>query len=67
MGGKASNESKRKWNKKTYDQVVINVPKGMRDVLKAYAEAHSMSVNELIKQAITEKTGIDLERHKEEE
>lgn len=66
MGGKTSYQSIKKYEDKTYERINILVPKGKRDVLKAYADAHGMSVNELIKQAIQEKTGIDLKRHIEE-
>ena len=63
MGGKTSYESTKKYQDTTYDRINVLVPKGGKDKLKAYAEEHGLSVNELIKQAIEEKTGIDLKRH----
>lgn len=66
MGGRASSASKAKWNRKTYDQIQINVPKGQKEAIKQYAESIGLSANELIRQAIEEKTGIDLKRHIEE-
>lgn len=62
MGGHTSNKSKNDWNKKTYDRIMLQVPKGKREELKSFADNAGLSVNDLIKQAIQEKTGIDLKR-----
>lgn len=54
MGGKTSNESKAKYNAKTYDRINIAVPKGRKAEILAHAEAHSESVNGFINRAIAE-------------
>lgn len=60
MGGHTSNKSKNDWNKKTYDRIMLQVPKGKREELKIFADSVGLSVNDLIKKSIEEKTGIDL-------
>lgn len=50
--GKTSNEVKRRYNNKTYDQIQVLVPKGDKDIIKAHAEKCGESVNGFIKRAI---------------
>ena len=54
MGGKTSNESKAKYNAKTYDRINIAVPKGKKEIVQAHAEAIGTSVNGFINRAIDE-------------
>ena len=37
-----------------YDYIRVNVPKGERDAIKAYAESQGMSVNKLLLTALEE-------------
>ena len=55
MSGKTSNESKRKYNAKSYDRIEIIVKKGHKDEIKAAAEDSGKSVNGFINEAIDEK------------
>ena len=55
MGGKASTESKNKWNRNNYDRIEVLVPKGQKEILRKYAEEHGMSMNELFVTAVTDK------------
>ena len=41
-----------KYNEKAYDRINIAVPKGKKDVIKAYAEARGESVNAFVNEAI---------------
>lgn len=59
MGGKTSNESKAKYNAKTYDRINIAVPKGRKDVIQSHATAQGQSVNAYINQAVDERMERD--------
>lgn len=50
--GKTSTASKNKYNAKAYDQLRVNVKKGERDKIKAYAESKGMSLNGYINDLI---------------
>lgn len=39
---------------KAYDRINLTVPKGRKEVIQTYAEAHGESVNGFINRAITE-------------
>lgn len=54
MGGKNSYESIKRYEDKAYDKVLVRFPKGKKDIIKTYAEAHSESVNSFINRAIDE-------------
>lgn len=41
-----------KYRDKTYQQILLYVPKGSRDKLKEYVSYHGMSMNEFINKAI---------------
>lgn len=45
---------------KAYDRINLTVPKGQKEIIKAYAEAHGESVNGFIQKAIAKamKQGI---------
>ena len=54
--GAAANKAKAKYNAKTYDQMMVNVPKGFRAVIDDAAKAAGYkSRNEFIMAAIREK------------
>lgn len=59
MGGKTSNESKAKYNAKTYDRINIAVPKGRKETIRAAAAANGQSINAYIVSAIDEKLEQD--------
>lgn len=58
---KAQQASVNKYVKANYDRINVTLPKGQREVIKAYAEAQGQSVNAFINEAICEK----IERVKE--
>ena len=49
---KTSAAVKNRYNDKAYDRINLTVPKGQKDIIKAYAEAHGESVNGFIQKAI---------------
>ena len=49
---------KNEFDRQSYDRVALNLPKGKKAMLKAYAEKNGISVNALIAQAIESYTGI---------
>lgn len=57
--GKTSSIVKDRYNAKTYDEIKVRVPKGQKEVIQAYAEAHGKSVNGFINEAIEEKMARD--------
>lgn len=54
MGGKNSYESIKRYEDKAYDKVLVRMPKGQKDAIKAHATAHGESVNGFINRAIGE-------------
>lgn len=48
----AQKEATARYNKKAYDRIDVVVPKGKREVIKAFAEAHGTSMNKFINDAI---------------
>ena len=46
---KAANQ---RWNKKTYDQILIHIKKGSKDLIKAHAQSVGESMNQFIVRAI---------------
>lgn len=44
----AQKRATRKYRDKTYDQMNLQVPKGQRDIYKAQAAAHGLSLNAYI-------------------
>ncbi len=59
MGGKTSNESKRKYNEKAYDRIQLVVKKGKKNEIKAFAESRGYTVNGFVNEAIDEKMRRD--------
>ena len=52
MGGKTSAKSKNDWIAKAYDRIILTLPKGQKDIIKAHAEGRGESVNAFINRAI---------------
>lgn len=52
MGGRASSESKNKYNEKAYDRIALFVPKGKKALLQALAKEQGESLNGFINKAI---------------
>lgn len=55
MGGKTSNASIYKYQKKVYDRIAINVKSGDKDRLQDHAAAHGLSLNAWIRGAINQR------------
>jgi predicted HicB family RNase H-like nuclease len=51
---KAQQRAVNKYVKANYDRLLLTMPKGQKDTIKAHAEAHGESVNGFINRAITE-------------
>jgi len=51
---KAQKAATAKYEAKTYDKVLVRMPKGRKEIIQAHAEAHSESVNGFINRAIDE-------------
>lgn len=49
---KAQQRATNKYISKAYDRINLTLPKGQKEVVQAYADAHELSVNALINQAI---------------
>lgn len=63
---KASN----KYNAKAYDRIAVQVKKGQREIIRAYAEAHGMSLNGYINSLIKndmQSNGTDLSTNAQSE
>lgn len=48
----AQKEATARYNKKTYDRIDVVVPKGKREIIKAFAKSKGMSTNQFINEAI---------------
>ena len=57
--GKTSNAVKDRYNAKTYDDLRVRVPKGMKEQIQAYAEANGETVNGFINRLICDALGVD--------
>lgn len=62
---KTSAAVKNRYNEKAYDRITLVVPKGCKQTIKDYAESHGMSLNAMICEAISEKTGLNLSKQSE--
>ena len=51
---KAAQKAVNKYMRENYDRINLTMPKGQKELVKAYAEAHSESLNGFINRAITE-------------
>ena len=54
MGGKNSYASIKKYEDKTYDRILLRIPKGSKEKIQEHAESTVESVNGFIKRAIDE-------------
>lgn len=59
---KAQQKAVQKYVKNNYDKILVTVPKGNREVIKAHAEAQGESVNGFIGRAIIEQMKRDKEK-----
>lgn len=53
--GKASTKAQNKYIAKAYDRVNLTMPKGKKENVQMFAEAHGLSLNSFINAAIDEK------------
>lgn len=51
---KAQQKAVQKYVQKNYDRIVLTIPKGEKDKIKAHAESVGESVNGFVKRAINE-------------
>lgn len=61
MGGKNSYESIKRYEDKAYDKVLVRMPKGKKETIKAHADSKGQSVNGFINEAIDEKMAREVE------
>jgi len=59
---KAQQRAVNKYVKANYDRLLLTMPKGQKDTIKAHAEAHGESVNGFINRAIAETIERDGEK-----
>lgn len=52
MTGKASTRAKNKYNAAKYERIALVVPKGKKDIIKAYAQSKGESLNSFVNKAI---------------
>lgn len=57
--GKTSNAVKDRYNAKTYDDIRVRVPKGMKEKIQEYAEANGETINGFINRLISDALGVD--------
>lgn len=57
---KAQTIAKNKYNAKTYDRIALQVYKGQREQIKAFAESQGMSINGYINKLIADDMGAAL-------
>lgn len=57
--GSPATKAKNKYNQKTYDRFILNLPKGEKGRYKKIAESENMSLSAYIIQAIEEKIQRD--------
>ena len=67
MSGKTSTEAKNRWNKKTYDRVLLVIPKGRKEVLEQRAKETGQSVNGYLNRLIQTDLGLSDEAWKRAE
>lgn len=64
---KAHSIASNKYNAKAYDRLAIQVFKGQREQIKAYAESHGKSLNGYINRLIAEDMGEALTKPQKQE
>ena len=57
----AQKEATARYNKKAYDRIDVVVPKGQRDVIKAFAASQGKSLNRFICDAIAKEMNKETE------
>ena len=57
--GKTSNAVKDRYNAKAYDDIRLRVPKGEKEKIQAFAEAHGESLNGFLNRLIEEAMGVE--------
>ena len=57
--GKTSSKVKNRYNAKTYDHILLIVPKGQKDTIKAAAEEANESVNMFIQKSVLSRMGLE--------
>lgn len=62
--GKTSNKARYRYNKKTYDDIKIRVPKGRRADVEVYARENDTSVNALVNRFLQQSLGMTEEEWK---
>ena len=55
---KAQIKATNKYNASAYDRLNIVVPKGRRDVIKAFADQHGESINSLVNSLLRREIGL---------
>ena len=65
MAGKTSYQSIKKYEDKAYDKILLRMPKGFKDILKAHADAHGESINGFVKRAIRAQMDADEQKRME--
>lgn len=58
-------EAKNRYDAKTYDKLLLLMPRGQKDEIKALATAEGISVNRYILEAIEARSGLKLTLDKE--
>ena len=58
----ARKKANRKYNEKAYDNIVVKVKKGKREIINAYAKSKGMSTNSYINKLIDEDIAKDGEQ-----
>ena len=64
---KAHSKASNKYNAKAYDRIAVQVYKGQREQIQAYAESKGMSVNGLINKLLANEMGAALSAPKSSE
>lgn len=59
---KAQIKATNKYNTNAYDRLNIMIPKGKRDVVKAFADEHGESINGLINNLLRREIGLTVEQ-----
>lgn len=55
----ASQRAKAKYNKKAYDRLEMQVPKGDKEMIIAHAASHGESLNQFLKRSVYNQISID--------
>ena len=50
------------YRRQNYDRIAVQIPKGRKDALKAYADRHGETLNSLFVKAVEQYTSLDLSK-----